>query len=390
MDTRAGRWGISRIVPEVGGGFTTAALEQRLGPVVVCHYPPHLPTPSDGFVLPYAMIRCPLGITEAPTADTRLFPDIPLMTTLGDLSVAQRLIIRTQLEEWLSAYTFTDFDGTIKNVAVFSGSAFTLATPLRDVILDVFRHFSHSATRQRPSASERHNTEYLDDFATDPASRWTTVGWPFVHDSGNGEMDVNMSDDGGIRYSDNGTGSIEHESQVTNLTGVSRIPGPAVRFATNGDTTFYALGVSATDSFSIQRLLLGARTTLASATATLATNDFATLRFAAEGGNGATVAFTGWLTNHGVSKPADPGWIAATALSFDVATDSSVDRLDDDSLHMQCGVGGRLIGTDYDTQTDYFKQRTIADRSGGPPPEVLTINRNRTLRPAIFKPGLAR
>ena len=88
LNPREGRWGLSRIVQEADGGFTTVALRDRLADGVECYYPP-LNATKTAYTLPFAAVRLE-GNIGTPTADTRLIPQRLLSATLGDLSAAQR------------------------------------------------------------------------------------------------------------------------------------------------------------------------------------------------------------------------------------------------------------------------------------------------------------
>lgn len=363
-----GVWGISRIIEIAPRSFATAAQVQGIG-VCHAHYPP-LNAAKDGYTLPFAIVHFPYGPTGAPDADTRTLPQGSMSLTLGELTGVQRTNLRNQLEEWLTAYQFVDWDSQTVVKAAFDGSGYTLTTTLATVMRDVFRHMGHSTFRAKPAAVEDHNTEYTDDFSTDPSSRWTahrsaSPTW----DSGNGEYDMNTaSGDSWIRYSANNPGSIEHESQHTFFLN-GRVSqdrhGVAIRLASAADDAYHLVAGNQADSLYLNRYNAGTRSTIATFTGyTMANDEFHTCRLAASGTAGNNVVLDAWDTNHGASKPgADPGWLGTDGTPDDTYTDTSVDRLDD-STHIYCGIGWQGQGGDWDTQCDWFKERALTDRSG--------------------------
>ncbi|MGE3293834.1 MAG: hypothetical protein AB7O95_20900 [Geminicoccaceae bacterium] len=369
---REGRWALSRIVTEAsefpGGdvGFTTAAMRDRLAQRIDAHYPPMMEA-LDGYALPFALVRMQ-GNVQPGNADTRLIPAVLVDATLRDLTAQQRQRLASELAEWMPAYEFVDFDGARRVKQAFSAAGYTLDTPLRRILLDLFQHLGHSETRLRASLPESHNTEYLDDFSTDPASRWTVEDGGYTWDSGNGEMDITY--DGGpllLRYSANGPGSIEHECQVTANDSKNRLAGPCCRFDDAGVNDAYTLDYNRTGNvLAINRYLAGSATQLATLSVTNVNPAFWTLRLAAEGGAGANVALEAWYTNHGTGagKPADPGWHGDDGSPDLTYTDTDASRLDATS-HSQCGIGGPSASSDGDLRHDFWKSRAISDRSGG-------------------------
>lgn len=365
---RDGRWGLSRIIVEEDGGFAVAAMRERLGAGVQAFYPP-MTAAKDGYTLPFALVRIE-GAVGSTDADTRLIPDRLLSATLGDLTALQRQRLRDEFEEWLSGYEYDDWDGQRITKAAFSAAGYTLSTPLRRVFLDAFAHLGHSDYRAKPAVFESHNTEYLDNFSTDPTSRWTTLsGTVFAWDSANNELDFNTTVGFSALYSANDPGSIVHEAQITAkeaTTAAVRSWYAAVRgYTTNQDC--YTLFSNGDDIFPLGRWNAASRTALTTFSVTERNaDDFFTWRVAAEGAAGANVALSLWYSRHGTTKPSDPGWIGVDNSPSFTYTDTAVDRLDD-STHLLGGIGGRLHATtDTNTRASFFKVRAISDRGGVP------------------------
>ncbi len=206
-----------------------------------------------------------------------------------------------------------------------------------------------------------------DNFPDDPSGRWTALGGTaWAWDATNFDIDFNTAGDALLRY-DTAPGSIEHEAQCTAVSNATRPMGVALRV--HNSTTFdgYTVGWANADSYQIQRFVAGVRTLIATTAATgLAALDFYTVRASAEGGDGANVVLRGYFIDHNsTTKPSDPGLIGdvdtpAPDISY---TDTDATRLDDVSVHLYTGMGGRGGGADYDSQNDFFKMQAISDRA---------------------------
>lgn len=373
---REGRWALSRIVTDTasdfpGGavGFTTAAMRDRLAAQIEAYYPP-MDDAGAGFMLGFAVVRLQGGVQQPANDDTRLIPNALLDATLRDLTQAQRTRLRNEIEEWFTGYQFTDYDGTVKVKAAFSAAGYTLDTPIRRILLDLFEHMGHSESRPRLGVLAPHNTEYLDDFSTDPASRWTFESGSAAWDSANNEYDFNAAATTLARYSANDPGSIEQEAQVTAIEGAARCPYVAVRFENAGADDCYAIHSNADGFMELVRWVAASRTALANWTLpSRDSGDFVTWRLAASGAVGANVVLDGWVSNHGTTKPSDPGWIGVDGSPDNTYTDTAVGR-HDDSSDIQCGIGGRNGAGDYDTRHCFWKSRAISDRGGGGGPST--------------------
>lgn len=369
---RAGRWAFSR--PLIAdGAWTTFAQVQRLAPTIAHYFPPKVAgVPALNAVL----VRL-VGPVTAPTdGNTILFPrDITATDmTLAELTAGQRNALQATLTSWLPGYSFTDPVEGPRVIAPFSDriATFTGQTTLRAVALDVLRHFGHSASRSRPTVIETHNTEFVDDFDTDPysAPRWVNDSGSAAWDAGNGELDLSMAGVAFIiRYSANGPGSIEHEAQVTGIAGDNRMPGPAVRMDDTGADDCYTLEFTDDNNVTFIRINAGGTPDLLQSTAsgTWTTGDWYTRRLAASGAVGANVDLAIWSVDHNTSKPSLGGsgnWQGVDGSPDLTYTDTDANRLDGTN-HSQCGIGGRSSSnSDYDTRLDFWKERAISDRAG--------------------------
>lgn len=374
LTVRSGRWCLARILEPRPGEFTTAAIQQAeaAGVSVEAYYPP-LNAARTGYVIPFALCRFPddTQVLPAFTNNVRLLPPRALSLTLAELTLQQRTTLRTQLEEWLTAYTFRDWDGVDKQVAAFSGAGFTGSTTLREVLVAIYGHLSHSDARPRPIVFESHNTEYLDPFTTDPysAPRWVNRIQTAAWDSGDSSLDVSHVGSATLlEYTANAPGSIEHESQVTTTSaaGENTVVGVACRI--DGATSdFYSFSGDRANSFvRFHKRVGGSLTTLQSTAQSITATNFVSFRIAAAGAAGANVVLSGWFTDSGgTSKPSDPGWLGVDGSPGFTYTDTAADRLDD-SVHDACGIGGPpALNSDYDTRLCWWKSRAISDRTGG-------------------------
>lgn len=374
-----GRWALSRIlwVPApfgTGGSWTTAAMAQSLAPQIHAHYPP-LNATKTAYTQTHALVWLQ-GALGTPDVDTDLLPDLTLDASLG----AQAASVQTLLESRCPRYRYTDWAKAVVGKPLIPVS-YTSGTLLRTVLADVRQHFEQSTQRPRPAGMESHNTEFLDPFTDDPATRWTVEEGGYVWDSTNFEMDATFTGtDTAIRYSANGPGSIEHEAQVTGVGSQNKMCGAAVRMDNAGVDDAYFFEYQSDSAIKIVRYLTSAGTQVASiAVGTWAAGDFFTVRGAAAGAAGANVVLSAWLTDHGSpTKPGDPGWIGVDASPDGTFTDTDANRLDATS-HAHGGVGCRTPDADYDTRLDFFKVRAISDRAGGPAP----ASRRRSTLPLL-------
>ncbi len=369
INIREGRWGVSRIVQEADGGYAVAAMLQtpRLADQVSAYYPPL----QDGvYPVGWALVHL-VGNIGTPDADTRLLPDRLTTATVGDLTQQQRNTLRNVLEQALSAYSYVDRYGATINKAAFQAAGYSLSTPIFRILRDVYEYLGHSETRPVQAVPESHNTEYLDNFSTDPSSRWTADSATLTWDSGNSELDSFLTSNTLWRYTANDPGSIEHEAQVTlqsqGTAGSSnRTPGPLVRGSATSNG--YQIHDNGDDVIPLARWNSGTRTALAAITGNTARNpgDFQTLRLAASGAAGSAVVLSYWQTVHGATKPSDPGWIGVDETpGFTTYSDTDATNRHDDSDDIYCGIGGRSAASDSDPRLSFWKSRAISDRGGG-------------------------
>lgn len=363
-----GVWGISLIEkttnPDGSIDFTTVAARQRHATKVEMYYPPLNETKTD-YTRPYALVRL-VGNVQPSNAETIVLPD--LAVRFNNLTLTQRNVLKTQLSDRFPAYQFRDYDGTIKSKQAISDTITTQgdSMDMRALVTALYSYMGHSIQRPRAVAYEWHNTEYTDNFTTDTSANWTTYTGTagFTYDSANGEMDFDGDNNIGHYYNANNSGSMEHEAQLTGLN-AGRELGPGVRMQSGaGNYNGYGVTIDQFGNYQLWKVVAGTRTQLELVDMGVrGTTDWTTQRLAASGGNGANVVLNYWWTNHGTTKPSDPGWIGVDASPNETYTDTAADRLDDSSLNLENGVLGRgNIGGD--SNSDFFKLRAISDRGG--------------------------
>lgn len=359
----SGAWMISRIVTDDGGGTTTAAMRDHAGPWRA-YYPP------AGSGLAWALVHrgTPVSVDDA---DTLALATSGLDAALATIPLRGRNRLVQRLRDAGGAYTCTDRRGDVQTRTALAGD-WTMATTWRQVLLDVFAHFAHSEVRAARFIPESHNTEYTDNFDADSSADWTNDGTSaYNRDTTNGEQDGSAWDnDARLRYSANNPGSIEHECQVTGLTNSStRAVFAGVRMqASPGD----AYGVRVQNNGSgaqvlvLSRINAGTRTDIYTSAAFGTLGNFVTVRLAAEGTAGSNVVLDMWTTDHGASKPSDPGWYGTDDSPTDTYTDSDANRLDD-AAHLYGGFAGRgPAGAGHDSRMDFWRVRAISDRAAAP------------------------
>jgi hypothetical protein len=362
-DVQNGTWVVSKIVSTVSVQgeytFSTQAIEDNIGAAIDCKYPPMSSTWT--YYLGYALCRVS-SFTSNPSADTIVLPNLR-----GNLSLNNNQWNR--IEEKFPGYTFYDRDGSTVTKGNFNRTQVD-GTGV-GLVKELVNFAGHSKRRDIPIVDETHNTEYLDDFDSDPASRWTQELQAFTWDNVNGEIDINHVGTATLfEYTANSPGSIEHEAQVmTNQSpSETRMIGAAVRVNGGAADDFYAVGGDRGSSqLRLWKRSGGAFSVMGSVSVTFTNGNYYSFRISAEGGAGSNVTISVWHTDHGISKPSDPGWIGTVGAETGTTTDTAADRLDD-SVHDGCGIGGQTaVSTDYDTRHDYFKERAISDRDGAAP-----------------------
>lgn len=220
----------------------------------------------------------------------------------------------------------------------------------------------------------------IDLFDADSSADWTNDGSStYARDAANGELDGSGWDnDARLRYSANPPGNIEHEVQVTCLTNAStRAVMCGARMYGAGDDGYgiYVAGGAVT----LCRFNGGTRTNLQEWLSQYTAGNFITVRMACEGGDGANVAISIWIQDHGASKPSDPGWIGSEGSPTQTHTDTDATRLDDSSQHLDVGFVGRgPAAAGHDPRLDFWRGRAISDRGGAAPTNdaLLVIRRS--------------
>lgn len=212
--------------------------------------------------------------------------------------------------------------------------------------------------------------ESSDNFSTDPTARWAAVsGAVWTWDSANNEMDADAAVSRWAQRYTTDTGSIENEAQATFFLAGSaptdQMGGGGGRIHGTNDDFYFPVASAINDTIILYKHVGGARTTLATFTGyTAGGSEWHTIRSAYSGAAGANVVINIWRTNHGTTKPADPGWYGTDGTPDHTYTDTAADRLDD-ATHLYNGIVGQGQGSDWDTQHSFYKQRAISDRSSG-------------------------
>ena len=326
------------------------------------------------YPLPYALVRF-VDITGVPDEDTYLFPTLD--TRLEQMSSKERKDFISKLSSMLVDYKYTNYKDEEVSMSLSIKDKDKL--DVRNVIIDIFEYLGHSKARAGLVVFETHNTEYLDNFDTDPfTSRWSIEVGTAVYDGTEFEMDVENNAEHFIRYQANSPGSIEHEAQATSMLNpaVSNRVGLIscrMRNSTSPDDA-YTFWFDGGNTINLTRYNAGVRTGLAAHSGgTQTVGDFYTGRIATSGAVGEQVVIAYWWQDHDTPKPSDPGWIGVDESPNASYTDTSASgggagqRLDT-ATHTQCGVAGRGRNTDanVDTHHDFFKIRAISDRGGVP------------------------
>lgn len=206
-------------------------------------------------------------------------------------------------------------------------------------------------------------TDLGDTFDIDSYFDWSPLNDSNViysRDAANGELDLSGADNDG-RLSYFARLGFAHEAQVTMATGASRAIAVGVRM---NDEAGDAYGIHVqSGTVSLLRFNGGSRTPLTDFTSAFTSGNFITVRLRAEGADGANVALSIWIEDHGASKPSDPGWLAGVADY--TYTDSDASRLDDSTVHLSPGFAGRGPLGGVDTRSDFWRARDVVTGSSG-------------------------
>jgi len=305
------------------------------------------------------------------SASVLVFPD-PI-TRVDSLSLAQRTRIKKILDTQFGAdYDYQNQAGSIIAVAKCDTSDLLLATYTVQTLLD--RLVEHLQIR-KPTGLEdmlpfsAHNTEYTDDFATDPfVSRFSEIGGStdWAYDSANEEIDFTSAAAATIARRDADTGSNEMEAQGTYLLGTNTgYPGPAARVRPSVTTGYFVeMETVGTGTVFYSKLVDGTYSNFATDAITLTDAVWITARLACEV-SGSQVNQSFWRTNHTSTKPTDPGWIGADGTPDATAADTAANRI----LDADAQRGGCQCNTDT-TAADWFKTRAISDRTAAGAPDT--------------------
>lgn len=271
---------------------------------------------------------------------------------------------------WNTVKTFDDLDAELYSDLAIDSTGLWRDTPLLNDLNDDSgnnRHWSVDGTVTQ--VNEDPPFAATDDFSTDPAPRWLAIDTTaYTWDSGNSEIDFNTASDDPVMLAYlGGIGALEHECQVTFITGPdsfsARTPVAMVRHRYGQVDGYFLRFNHVEDAVQLLRFAAGVEGEVGGGAAlTINAGEWYTVRTAAFGGLGSNVTIHVWVQSHGASKPSDPGWIGADASPTYNWTDTNAARLDD-AMHALCGIAGKDT-TDYDTRHCFYKQRLIADRPG--------------------------
>ena len=180
-----GRWAISKIIRNVRGNWTTTVSQNKLAPVIHNYFPPQN---IDGtYAGEYALVWLD-GNVKTPDADTILLPNLVLDDTLVKLSSVNQNTLKSNLGDRFPGYSYLDYKNEAISVADFDASLYDSNIPFKQVLQDIYKFLQHSSYRSKPVGETTHNTEYTDNYDTDPATRWTARLNTFSYDSVNGEV----------------------------------------------------------------------------------------------------------------------------------------------------------------------------------------------------------
>jgi hypothetical protein len=311
------------------------------------------------------------AVTALESTDIVLLP--MLVERLADLSAARRQRIRDGLLAAFSAgYTYLNQAGVLQTVGALDLSDVLTSGTLTggDMLARLSTYLAHrEATGKEGVVEAPHNTEFLDDFATDPftGGRFSNVTanlW--TYDGTNFEIDCPGTGGAFIARRDSDVGSLDMETQGTILLpsdAGAGYPGPSARNRPSADT-HYALEVetSGTGTVYYIRRVAGANTDLGGSDALTFTDSvWCSVRLATQT-NGAQVDLSVWRLNHTGTKPADPGWIGVdgTPDATLAGGDTNAARI----LDSDAQRGGVVQTNAAATSTDWFKVRAVSDRGG--------------------------
>jgi len=282
---------------------------------------------------------------------------------LSDMSVAKRLALRNLLDSFGASYNYQNQADTIITVPELQTGDLALLTmsALEARLLDYFQQSKATGLEGRLIAPD-HNTEFTDDFSTNPfTANWTeTIGTAWTWDDPNDEMDCAGGGTNNVMRRDADVGSNEMEAQGTFL--LAGYGGTCARHRDGADDTMYQTQHGNGDSTLYWfRVVAGVFTQIGTDAETFVDAQWYTVRLACQT-NGAQVDLSAWVLGHGASKPADPGWIGVDGSPTDTFADTNAARIVDADAQR-----GGLFYNDFGGagSADWFKVRAVSDRGGG-------------------------
>jgi len=282
---------------------------------------------------------------------------------VADMSVAKRLALRNLLDSFGASYNYQDQADTLITVpALPTGDlALLTMTELEVRLLDYFQNGKPTRLEGQVSLVD-HNTEFTDDFSTDPfTANWTeTMGTAWTWDDPNDEMDCAGGGTNNVMRRDADVGSNEMEAQGTFL--LAGYGGTCCRHRDGtDDTTYMTQHGNGDNNIYWYRVVAGVFTDMGGTDPeTFVDNQWYSVRLACQT-QGANVVLSAWVLGHGASKPADPGWVGVDGSPTDTFSDGNAARI----LDADAQRGG-LFYNDFGGagSADWFKQREISDRAG--------------------------
>src|SRR3990167_4043001 len=347
-----GRWAISKIIQNVRGNWTTTAIQNKIADVVENYFPPQK---ADGtYSAPFALVWLG-GKLKSADSGTTLLPQLSLTNTLGSLSLQTRENLKLTLADRFRGYFYIDYRDAQVDIP--------------DLVVSGYNE--NTTFREKPFLSETHNTEFADNFDTNHSARWTGRLNNLVYDSTNlelGDTTASGASNTNIEYTAGSLGSIAHETQGTFLT-FSSVSGGwnnacGVRYNNSADQNYHVQheqGTGTAGTIYWMRNVGGTMTEMSSVSVDVDVSTFRTIRLAAEGAVGANVVLSIWYTDHGASKPSDPGWIGTDASPNQTYTDTAAGR-HDDADDTYGGIGLWAPSATFDNRIDFWKGRAISDR----------------------------
>ena len=280
-----------------------------------------------------------------------------------DLAVPKRNSLKSIMDGFGASYEYDNQGDSLITVPALDTSGLNSMTlrQVKSLLLDYFEHGKPTGAVLDTFDS---NTEFLDDFSTDPlTSRMSETGisggTQWSYNATDDDMDITQLSWECLRY-DSSVGSSDMETQCSfESANNNGWPGPTTRVAAAAATSYeHMVHTGGTGNLYYGRRITGTQTIFDINAFALTDSVWHTLRAAVEG-TGATVSIDTWVQIHTSSKPSDPGWIGSDGSPDNESSDSHADRI------VTNNMGGMVNNRDVDRRFDWFKTRAVSDRSVG-------------------------